>query len=311
LYATRETADPREDGAVLVLGELYDPSEWNFPEFKAKWVWWLSCRRHYPLEAYRGWGHLFQSEYARLLFEKIGLSGFMLTDHIRPDFFESPPAPSSKKDLIIFSGSRSALNVLRLKLTEPRLRLMPLRGLGAPQIVRRMDEAKIYLDMGLHTGRDRLPREAALRGCLVVMPRQGAAAGPADVPIPDEYRWPAGRVAGLGDFLRRLLKEYDERVRDFSGYRDWIGNQRAAFQKEVRHFSEVCRDVRPPAVSPAEKILPQLDAQVLELEESLGRLKRESADLAVRVENVLMLMPLKVRLAALLNAAVGRLRRPR
>jgi len=46
----------------------------------------------------------------------------------------------------------------------------------------------MYIDFGTHPGKDRIPREAALRNCIVLTNRNGAADNNVDVPIPNEYK---------------------------------------------------------------------------------------------------------------------------
>ena len=86
--------------------------------------------------------------------------------------------------------------------------------------------ARIYVDFGPHPGMDRLPREAALAGCLVVTNREGAARYKEDVPIPEEYRV-GGKFDpdGIRRLMRRCLEEYTTRVAEFDGYRGWIAGQ--------------------------------------------------------------------------------------
>ena len=43
---------------------------------------------------------------------------------------------------------------------------------------------QVYIDFGHHPGQDRLPREAAACGCLVVTGTRGSAGFHADVPLP-------------------------------------------------------------------------------------------------------------------------------
>lgn len=49
--------------------------------------------------------------------------------------------------------------------------------------------AKVYIDFGPHPGMDRLPREAALAGCIVITNREGAAGYDVDVPLPTEFKF--------------------------------------------------------------------------------------------------------------------------
>jgi hypothetical protein len=66
----------------------------------------------------------------------------------------------------------------------------PIKGLTHAETVELLKGSLIYLDLGGHPGRDRLPREAAVAGCVVLVGKRGAAANDIDIPIPDEYKLP-------------------------------------------------------------------------------------------------------------------------
>ena len=60
--------------------------------------------------------------------------------------------------------------------------------LSPEQVQAMLKKAKVYIDFGGHPGMDRIPREAALAGCIVVTNREGSAAFRQDVPIPSQYK---------------------------------------------------------------------------------------------------------------------------
>ncbi|MCX7738527.1 MAG: hypothetical protein N2Z80_03840 [Hydrogenothermaceae bacterium] len=51
-----------------------------------------------------------------------------------------------------------------------------------------LKKAKVYIDFGNHTGKDRIPREAAMLECCVITGRRGIAKYREDVPIPENYK---------------------------------------------------------------------------------------------------------------------------
>lgn len=52
-----------------------------------------------------------------------------------------------------------------------------------------MSKSKVYIDFGNHPGKDRIPREAAISGCIVITGKRGAAAFAEDVCIPETYKF--------------------------------------------------------------------------------------------------------------------------
>ena len=81
---------------------------------------------------------------------------------------------------------------------------------------------------------DRLPREAALAGCVVVTNREGAARFDADVPLPGEFKRPSFDADEICALLRRACAHHGEESKKMEPYREWI------LQQEKR--MEVCVD---------------------------------------------------------------------
>ena len=83
-----------------------------------------------------------------------------------------------------------------------------------------------YIDFGPHPGMDRLPREAALAGCVVVTNREGAANFDEDTPLPSQFKF---RAFGV-DRIYAMLKDcccdkHGENAIKMKPYRTWILGQ--------------------------------------------------------------------------------------
>ena len=70
---------------------------------------------------------------------------------------------------------------------------VPLQGYTLEQMRSILSRAKVYVDFGNHPGKDRIPREAAVSGCIVVTNRIGSAANSLDIPIAEEFKVSTGR----------------------------------------------------------------------------------------------------------------------
>jgi hypothetical protein len=83
---------------------------------------------------------------------------------------------------------------------------------------------------------DRLPREAALAGCIVITNMEGAAHYKHDVPISDEYKVKEFDVDHIHRLLTKCIESYDDKRNDFDSYREWIGNQESKMDAYVETF---------------------------------------------------------------------------
>lgn len=290
IYNTRVTdAIPRT--AHIVVPDWADTATYRPQTIGRIFVWWLACSVAFSCDRYTGCSHLFQSEYARAVLTAAGISGQFLTDYIRRDE-TSHPQGRAKKNLIAYNGSKSALEAALLKILDPSLPLVPIRNLSAPQVVQLLDECKIYLDLGAHPGRDRLPREAALSECIILTNRRGSAAFHADVPIDDAYKVDDLRLERIPGLLHQLLKNYHRHTTDFDPYRHWILSQERQFENEVLALVSVASTV-PTAANTSQFTKQGLDDLRLAALRELGDLRAKSAKLAIDTEAITVRPPLK------------------
>ena len=75
---------------------------------------------------------------------------------------------------------------------------------------------------------DRLPREAALAGCIVLTNREGAANFDKDVPIPSEFKFKSFDADKIYCTLKDVCSDsskFDKCSKSMERYRQWISGQ--------------------------------------------------------------------------------------
>lgn len=88
-----------------------------------------------------------------------------------------------------------------------------------------MKQSKVYIDFGPHPGMDRIPREAALAGCIVITNKNGAANYDKDVPIPPQYKFEKFDSYCIVECIEKCVNDYESKREEFNDYRKWIANQ--------------------------------------------------------------------------------------
>lgn len=178
--------------------------------------------------------HLYQSEYARVFLANNGIRNVHeLSDYINCDFFE--PGMSVKKESAIAYNPKKGFDFTQ-QLIEmaPDLDWRPIERLSRSGVIDLLKQCKVYIDFGNHPGKDRIPREAALCGCVVITGRRGAAAFDKDVPIPAKYKIDELRgTRAVIKQIRKSLGEYEKDVLDFKGYREMILREKADFVRQA------------------------------------------------------------------------------
>jgi hypothetical protein len=214
-------------------------------------VWWLSVDHAevYTLARWKnprrirrvlaGAHHVVQSAYALdVVTGREGLPAEMLSDYVST----STGSPGVvRPGSVAYNPARGEELTAAVRALAPDLDWRPIEGLDRAGVDALLRSTAVYLDLGNHPGKDRIPREAALAGCVVVVGRTGSAAYDADVPIPEHHKVPltddptevAARVVPL---LRSVLADRAPQLAAQARYREAIGRERDVFSQEVASF---------------------------------------------------------------------------
>jgi hypothetical protein len=221
----------------------------NAPFFHADWMArdvWRSTDPAAPrenvaldVETFRTYSHLAQSHYAwAYLNTQLGLTPSMLTDWTDADRFDGGLPAGDRRPVVAYNAAKGGVVAELVHELLPEVRFVPLHGMSPHQIADTLSKAAVYLDLGHHPGRDRLPREAALAGATVVVARRGSAAYAVDVPLPAADRLQADiqlpQRAALR--IREILTDLPAASAAQEDFRMLIRGERARFDDEVRKF---------------------------------------------------------------------------
>lgn len=191
--------------------------------------------------------HFAQSKYAYDFLTSLGIENvFMLSDYIGEMYFNRPNN-GTKKPQILYNPKKGIEFTKYVMLSNPDLKFIPIQGMTPNQIVDLMDESMMYIDFGTHPGKDRIPREAALRNCIVLTNRNGAADNDVDVPIPNEYKIHSvlSNLGKIREQIHYALSNYDAETKKFDSYRDVISKEKQVFDDSVKNvFSEIEKDYK-------------------------------------------------------------------
>lgn len=185
--------------------------------------------------------HLAQSYYAWQFLEKkkVKRKAF-LADYLRNDFFSKEPdlTDKNRENIILYNPTKGFDITQQIINAAPELNFVPLEKMTPSQIRDLCLKSKIYIDFGNHPGKDRFPREAAVLGNIVITGNRGSAAFNEDVPILSCYKINQNQIDinQVVLLLKDCLKNYNERIRDFSYYRQFIRSDKEKFIYDLRQL---------------------------------------------------------------------------
>ena len=191
--------------------------------------------------------HLYQSEYAKRFLQSNGVEKtYPLSDYINEDLI--PDEVNVMRENILLYNPAKGFKVTKKVLKHiETLIVIPIIGLNLVELKELYAKSKVYIDFGYHPGKDRIPREAAVNGTIVITNIKGSAGNDFDVPISNEYKFDTSVVSTkkVAQFIEKFSSEYFNRISDFEYYRKqillekekFIGEVNIIFTLELRQYS--------------------------------------------------------------------------
>lgn len=237
---------------IIVFPEIYIDYAAQFRKVK-KAVWWMSVDFAHGDEAAfqylwdnKDIMHLVQSQYALDFVKKQGVCDDRikwLSDYINSEYLHVKKVSSADRGPIVLFNPRKGFDMTAKIIQESRgnIRWIALTGFTPEALRKLMQESKVYIDFGNHPGRDRIPREASMCGCLVITNRKGAAANPVDVLIDDKYKFDESySTKEIVDTIIKLITEYDDRAEEYTPYIKRTAREFQGFEVDLyRVFCEL------------------------------------------------------------------------
>lgn len=187
--------------------------------------------------------HLAQSAYAydylQTGFKIPNKRLIFVTDYINRKFME-PYEEGERLRLVLYNPAKGLEFTKKIMKYAPDIAFMPITKLTTNEVIDLMRHSMVYIDFGNHPGKDRLPREAAMCGCLVITGRNGSANYYDDVSIPEQYKFERCEIQLplICNKIRDIFDHYDEDRYHFSGYKNDIKHEYGWFSTGVRQLVE-------------------------------------------------------------------------
>ncbi|WP_210480600.1 hypothetical protein [Naasia sp. SYSU D00948] len=189
------------------------------------------------LRLVRSIGNLAQSHYAwAFLYSTLGIRPSALSDYTTVAPLPQAAVPILDRGMTVAFNPKKAAAVtsaLQARFREPTY--VPLQGMSPGEVRQALSRSAVYLDLGYHPGKDRMPREAALSGAVTLVARRGSGAYYADVPIPMAHKIePDERI--LESSIRALEWVFEDPAGSQARqdpYRRQISLERETFRREA------------------------------------------------------------------------------
>lgn len=247
--------DLDKDNAIIIIPEVFDRN--IFPNnFRANLIYWfLGCQGDYSdpslLKYYLGC----QSQCALDLLHNIPSIPkdkiFALSDYTREQFIHSEHELENthRENIILYNPKKGFEHIEKIITTMPvDYSFIPIENMSTEQMIELGLKAKIYLDFGKHPGKDRIPREMASLGCVVITGNENTAGNDIDVPLSNNYKFTLNTVTNQYNYEAICLRifasmiNYNNSFYEQLQYRNIIRKEKQVFYEEVKKMINIVTD---------------------------------------------------------------------
>lgn len=192
--------------------------------------------------------YLFQSNYARINFQKATNSNFgnMLTDFTESDASSQLTTyefcSCTKKHVLYYPAKSKELiaHILHINCEKnDEIHFVAISGLSHKEVLKVFTCADLYLDLGYFPGKDRLPREAIRMHCPVLLAKRGSARYYQDFPLEGKYLLDLEMLdakSTYGIIVNMLSNGKKENLLSQEEFRNSVLQEKSIFLNEVNQF---------------------------------------------------------------------------
>jgi hypothetical protein len=190
--------------------------------------------------------HLVQSEYARQFLLSNGIEEnkiAYLSDYINPLFIQNARNSQIPKENIVAYNPKKGYEFTKkiIKNNKYSFKFVPIVNMTRQQVAELLLRSKVYIDFRNHPGKDRIPREAAICNCCVIVGKRGSAKYHEDVPISEEFKFDIDEcyINDILDKINDCMINYDDNIRKFEEYRKFILSEESRFEQDIRKIFKI------------------------------------------------------------------------
>lgn len=144
--------------------------------------------------------HLVQSYYAEQFLKTKNVKEkqiLYLSDYLNDEFFIENLEKKNRENIILYNPKKGFKITSKIMKAARNYKFIPLINMTPKEIKELCLKSKIYIDFGSHPGKDRIPRETASLGCVVLTNKRGSAKYSQDVEIPEKYKYDEKEIKKL------------------------------------------------------------------------------------------------------------------
>jgi hypothetical protein len=172
---------------------------------------------------------------------------FMLSDFTNQKYLKTEDEiKNQRKNIVLYSprkGISHTLKIIEILKQNENIEFIPITNLTREQLSDIISVSKVYIDFGDHPGKDRIPRECAVGGCVVIVGTQNSGGNHIDVPIDQKFEYNIKDNSydyhEIANFIEDAICKYSYFFDIQKNYRDIIRKEKQTFFDEIKYMIEL------------------------------------------------------------------------
>ena len=162
----------------------------------------------------------------------------LLLDPVSDFFLTNKPyfVPSGRNNTVLYNPKKNYEFTKKIMEAAPEINYLPLQGYSYDQLLDLYRSNKLYIDFGNFPGSDRIPREAAFNGMLILTGKNGASGVYDDLPISDEFKIDSNdkNIDLIVKRINFILQNYENLYHKFDFYRKTLVDLEPKFIESIK-----------------------------------------------------------------------------
>jgi len=199
--------------------------------------------------------HILQSYYVYNFLTNFAKTSkmFFLHEPLEDDYLNFPISKDRKEDIVTWNTRKAypiTLKVIKA-LKKNKVHVVDLENVGKGNMINILGKSKIFIDIGIHPGRDRPPREAVVLGNIAVVNNHGGCFYYDDCMIEPPFKVDCYTETKcnidpkkVAEDILHYMENYEYYYKKyFTKFRDYILEEPKLYQKEIEQLAKVLSEL--------------------------------------------------------------------
>ncbi len=261
-----------DEDNILIVPEIYTKELKKYNNIR-KVIWWLSIDNYYfninlfytilnkvileffNSQQYFGFNknfskwilHFVQSEYANNHLKNkwiIESNIFSLSDYLNSDFLKNEFISSKKENIVAYNPKKwykFTKKIIDYSIENwSNLKFIPIVNMSRNEVIELLKVSKIYIDLWYFPWKDRIPREASILWCLILISNMWSWNYFQDFWIDNKFK--IKKLKKFKDIflkIENLILNYEENLELQKNYRNIIQKEEFIFDNSIKNIFKI------------------------------------------------------------------------